>query len=176
MRYPDERQKNMPAKKIVYMALLTAIALIIFTVEAQIPNPIPIPGVKLGLANVVTVYAMFTLGPASTLMILVCRVLLGSIFAGQMMSLLYSLGGGLLCFLSMLIMRKLVTLKQIWACSVVGAVFHNTGQIIVAILITQSMGLIAYFPFLLVSGILAGLFTGLCAQNIVLRLSKNVVK
>lgn len=162
----------MKAKKITYMALLTAIALIIFVIEAQIPNPIPIQGVKLGLANIVTVYSMFVLGPAPTLLILVSRVFLGSVFSGQMMTFAYSMAGGLLCYLSMLIMRKLVGRNQIWVCSAVGAVFHNIGQIIVAILITATPGLIAYLPILLVSGILAGIFTGLCAQYVVRRLPK----
>ena len=166
----------MKVKKLVLMALLTAMALIIFTVEAQIPNPVPIPGVKLGLANIITVYAMFTLGPVPTLMILICRVFLGSVFAGQMMTLFYSLGGGLLCYGSMLIMRKFVTLRQIWVCSAVGAVFHNIGQILVAILITHTPGLIVYLPLLLVSGIIAGILTGLSAQFIVQRLPGQFTK
>ena len=165
----------MKVKKLVLMALLTAVALIIFIVEAQIPNPAPILGVKLGLANIVTVYAMFVLGPRPTLMILICRVFLGSVFSGQMMTFLYSMGGGLLCYSSMLIMRKLVTLRQIWVCSVIGAVFHNIGQIIVAILITRTVGLIAYFPLLLVSGIIAGIFTGFCAQFMVQRLPETSI-
>ncbi len=162
----------MRLKKVTTMALLTAIALIIFIVEAQIPALVPIPGVKLGLANIITVYSMFVLGPAPTLMILVARVLLGSLFSGQVMALFYSMAGGLLCYASMLVMRKLVRPKQIWVCSVVGAIFHNIGQILVAVLITRTPGLLIYFPVLLVSGILAGLFTGLCAQFIVERLPK----
>jgi len=160
----------MKTKKIVLMALLTAIALIIFVVEARMPNPIPIPGAKLGLANIVTVYAMFVLGPIPTLMILICRIFLGSIFSGQMMSLFYSLSGGMLCYASMLVMRKIVGLKQIWVCSVVGAIFHNIGQIAVAVAITRTSGLIAYLPFLMVSGICAGALTGMGAQFIVRRL------
>ena len=85
------------------MALLTAIALTIFMAEAQIPNPIPIPGAKLGLANIVTVYAMFVLGPRDTLMILLARVFLGSVFSGQMMTFWYSMAGGLACFAVMLL-------------------------------------------------------------------------
>ena len=166
----------MKIKKLVNMALLTSVALIIFTIEAQIPNPAPIPGIKLGLANVITVYSMFTLGPVPTLMILLCRVILGSIFSGQMMTLFYSLGGGLLCFLSMLVMRRLVTQRQIWVCSVVGAVFHNIGQIVVAICITRTPGLVVYLPVLLVSGIVAGTFTGACAQFVVLRLPGRFTK
>ena len=157
----------MKIKKLVYMALLTAAALIMFVIEAQIPNPVPIQGVKLGLANIVTVYAMFALGPGPTLMILLCRVFLGSVFSGQMMTILYSMSGGILCYLSMLIMRKLVTIRQIWVCSAVGAVFHNIGQIAVAIFITRTPGLVAYLPVLLVSGIITGVFTGLCAQLVV---------
>lgn len=161
----------MNVRKMIHMALLTAVALILFIVEAQIPNPVPIPGVKLGISNIVTVYAMFTLGPLPTLAILLCRVFLGSVFSGQMMTFLYSLGGGLLCYLSMLVMRRLVTERQLWVCSAVGAVFHNVGQILVAILITQTSALIVYLPILLVSGVLTGVFTGLCAQFVVGRVA-----
>ena len=162
----------MKTNRITLMALLTTIALIIFMVEAQIPSPVPLPGVKLGLANIVTVYAMFVLGPGPTLAVLLARVLLGSMFSGQMMALLYSLSGGLLCYFSMLVMRRLVTLKQIWVCSVVGAIFHNIGQVCAAVLITRTAGVAAYLPFLLVSGIVAGLFTGLCAQFLIARLGE----
>ena len=126
------------------MGLLTALALIIFTVEAQIPPLVPIPGVKLGLANIITVYAMFCLGPRDTLMILLCRVFLGSVFSGQMMTLAYSLSGGLLCYLVMLGMRKLVTENQIWVCSVIGAIAHNIGQILAAVAIAQTAQLLVY--------------------------------
>ena len=151
------------------MALLTAVALIMFTVEAQIPSLVPIPGVKLGLANIITLYAMFQLGPADTLLILVARIFLGSLFAGSMVTLIYSLSGGLLCYLMMLLLRKLLTLRQIWVCSVIGAVFHNIGQTLAAIAVYRTIAVAAYFPLLVVSGIITGLFTGLCAQFIVQR-------
>ena len=160
-------------KRLTRMSLLTALALIIFTIEAQIPALVPIPGVKLGLANIITVYAMFCLGPRDTLLILLCRIFLGSIFSGQMMTLLYSLSGGLLCYLVMIPMRKLVTEQQIWVCSILGALAHNIGQIIAAILIARTPGLIVYLPVLLISGILTGAFTGFCAQFVVQRLRKK---
>lgn len=160
-------------KRLTRMGLLTALALIIFTVEAQIPALVPIPGVKLGLANIITVYAMFCLGPKDTMMILLCRIFLGSVFSGQMMTLFYSLSGGLLCYLVMLPMRKLVTEKQIWVCSVVGAIAHNIGQIIAAICIARTPGLIVYLPVLMISGIIAGTFTGLCAQFVISRLPRK---
>lgn len=154
----------MEPKKLTRNALLTAIALTIFMLEAQIPPLVPIPGVKLGLANIVTIFALFTYGSRDALMILLVRVFLGSVFSGQMTTFFYSLAGGLLCFAVTLLMKKIVTDKQIWVASIIGAIFHNIGQILMAILITSTPGIAVYLPILLVSGILTGLFTGLCAQ------------
>ena len=84
----------MKTKKLALMALLTAIALTIFMVEAQIPPLVPLPGVKIGLSNIVTVFAVFALGPKEAASILFCRIFLGSIFAGNFSSILYSAAGG----------------------------------------------------------------------------------
>lgn len=154
----------MEPKKLTRNALLTAIALTIFMLEAQIPPLVPIPGVKLGLANIVTVFALFTYGSRDALMILLVRVFLGSVFSGQMTTFFYSLAGGLLCFAVTVLMKKIVTDKQIWVASIIGAISHNIGQILMAILIASTPGIAVYLPILLVSGILTGLFTGLCAQ------------
>lgn len=154
----------MELKKLTRDAFLTAIALTIFMVEAQIPALVPIPGVKLGLANIVTVFALFAYGPKDALLILLIRVFLGSVFSGQMTTFFFSLSGGLLCFAVTRLMKKVLSERQIWVAAVIGAVFHNIGQIIVAILITSTPGIIVYLPILLVSGIITGLFTGLCAQ------------
>ena len=99
------------ARRVTRLALLTAIALTIFMVEAQIPVAVPIPGVKLGLANIVTVYTVFALGAGDALLVLVSRVFLGAVFSGQMMTLLYSLGGGLLCWLAMVELKRLLTVN-----------------------------------------------------------------
>ena len=154
----------MGAKRIARMALLTAIALTIFMVEAQLPPLAPIPGIKLGLANIVTVWAMFALGPADALMILLARILLGGVFSGQMMTLAYSLTGGMFCYLSTVLMRKLVTEKQIWAAGIVGAVAHNLGQLSAASAIMGTGAVWYYCPVLMISGILTGAFTSLAAQ------------
>ena len=156
----------MNTKRLTIMSLLTSMALIIFIIEANLPSLTPVPGIKLGLANI-----MFILGPLDTLLILLSRIILGSIFSGNMSVLLYSLGGGILCYLSMLIMRKFLTLKQIWICSVIGAISHNIGQITVAIFITHTTALIYYLPILMVSAIVSGTFTGLCAQYLISRLN-----
>ena len=155
----------MRTKRLTELALLATIALTIFTIELRIPNPFPIPGIKLGLANIVTVYALYHYRAGEVLMVLLTRIFLGALFAGSMMSLLYSLAGGMFCLAGMLLLRQVIPEQGIWFASVIGAVLHNAGQIAVAVLVTRTVGVIAYFPVLLVSGCLAGLFTGLCAQT-----------
>ena len=140
--------------------------------EAQLPVLVPIQGVKLGLANIVTVYAVFALGPGDALLILCARVFLGAVFSGQMMTLLYSLGGGLLAWLVMTGLRKLLTKEQLWLCSPVAAIFHNLGQLLVAAGIMKTWVVMAYLPYLVLSGIITGLFTGLCAQYFIQRIEK----
>ena len=162
-----------PAKgtrRLTRLALLTTIALTIFMVEAQIPVLIPIPGVKLGLANIITVYAVFVLGPGDALMILIARVFLGAVFSGQMMTLFYSLGGGLLCWLVLLGLRHLLTPRQIWLSSPISAIFHNLGQLLVAAFFLKSWVVLVYLPYLILAGTAAGLFTGLCAQVFLTRM------
>ena len=161
----------MDTKRITRLALLTALALILFAVEAQIPPPVPIPGVKLGLANIITVYAMFRFGPRDTLLILLTRVLLGSFVTGAVSALIFSLSGGLLCYLVMLALRRVLTERQIWVCGVIGAVAHNIGQILACVAVYQTTAVLAYLPSLLLSGIVTGLFTGLAATYLLKRLN-----
>ena len=162
----------MQVRRLTRDALLTAVALTIFMIEAQIPAPIPVPGVKLGLANIVTLYALFMLGPRDALGILLARIVLGSLFAGNMMILLYSLAGGLLCWLLCCVLRRMMTDRQIWLCSIFGAIAHNLGQMAVAIAVTRTPGLLAYLPALMISGILAGAFTGWSAQFLIGRMKR----
>jgi len=163
----------MNTKKLTEMALLTTAALIIFIVELHIPNLIPIPGVKLGLANIITVYAVYHYSAKESAIILLTRIMLSAIFSGNMMSLSYSLAGGFLCLVGMLLLRRVIEEKYIWVCSVLGAVLHNIGQIMVAVIITKTVSIAIYFPFLLVSGCIAGLLTGLCAQEITSRVCSH---
>ena len=158
--------------RVTRLALLTAIALTIFMAEAQIPVAVPIPGVKLGLANIVTVYAVFVLGPGDALLVLTARVFLGAVFSGQMMTLFYSLGGGLLCWAVLTLLRRLFSKGQIWLCSPVSAVFHNLGQLLVAAALMKTWAVLAYLPYLVIAGAASGLFTGLCAQFLIKRLDR----
>lgn len=162
----------MGAKKVTRLALLTGISLILFVVEMQIPNPFPIPGVKLGLANVITVYALYTCRAREVILVVLARILLASLFGGNMMAFLYSFAGSVFCLAGMLLLKRVIDEKHIWIGSIFGAVLHNLGQMTVAILVLGT-GFLLYLPFLLVSGCLAGAFTGVCAQLVVNRLRKE---
>ncbi len=159
----------MKAKRLAILAALTAASLIIFIVELQIPNPFPIPGIKLGLANIITVYAVYRFKPYEVALIVVTRLLLGSIFSGNIAALIYSASGALLCLGGMLLLKNIIDERHLWLASVFGALLHNTGQMAAALLVTQTPGLLAYYPFLIVSACLSGAFTGLCAQIVVKR-------
>ena len=163
----------MDTKKLTRLGLLTCLALIIFIVELRIPDIVPVPGVKLGLANIVTVYCVYNYRPAETAMMLYSRILLGALFSGNLMALWYSIAGGTLCFIGMEILKNIISEDNMWFLSIVGAVLHNIGQISVAVLVLKSTSVIAYLPFLLISGCIAGMFTGLCAQMVSKRLRKS---
>ena len=170
---PPQDKRPSQARRLTRAALLTAIALTIFLAEAQLPPPVPIPGIKLGLANIVTVYAMFVLGPRDTLLILLSRIFLGAVFSGQMMTLFYSLGGGLLAWLIMCLLRPVFHKEHLWLCSPVAALFHNLGQLLAAAAIAKSWVVLVYLPYLVLAGLITGTLTGLCAQLVVGRLSRN---
>lgn len=154
----------MQTKKLTHLALLTAIALILFVVEAQIPPPIPVPGIKLGLSNIITLVALICYGPKDALLVLITRILLGSFFCAQLMTLFFSLAGGLLCFSLCTCLYRHFSLQKLWCLSMLGACAHNIGQILVAIVVTGTVDILWYLPILLISGIVTGIFTGLIAR------------
>lgn len=159
----------MSIKKITELSLLTAAALIIFIVELRIPDIIPIPGVKLGLANIITVYAVYRFKPGETAMLVTARIILGSFFGGNVSAIIYSASGAVLCLLGMLAICRVIPQNYVWLCSVIGAILHNVGQITAAVCVTGSFAVISYLPILIVSGSIAGLFTGMCARLIIKR-------
>ena len=165
----------MKVKKLTLMALLTAIALTIFMIEAQIPAPVPIPGIKLGLANIVTVFAVFVLGPGEAAMILFARIFLGAVFAGNFSTILYSGAGGLCAILTTIGLRKMLTMQQLWVAGALGAVAHSLGQMAVAVAVTGTPALVSYLPVMIICSVITGVFTGLCAQFVRNR-GKNIWK
>lgn len=151
-------------KTLTAMSVLTALALIIFMVEAQIPTLTAIPGIKLGLANIVTLIALKFLGRKEAGMILAARIILGSVFAGNFSIILFSGAGGLLCYILMSL--AIHRIGQLWVVSVLGAIAHNAGQLIAAALIMKSASVFLYMPVLMISAIITGVFTGICATYI----------
>ncbi|WP_122789144.1 Gx transporter family protein [Intestinibacillus sp. Marseille-P6563] len=156
-------------KKIAQGGLLVAVALVLSLVEKMFPLQavVPIPGIKLGLANVVTLFALTLLGTQAALTILLCRVTLASIFMGSITGFLFSLFGGLL---ALLVMRLLLLREDRWfslvGVSIGGAATHNIGQIGAAILTLGTLNVAAYLPLLLVSSIPMGWVTGLTASAV----------
>ena len=160
---------DLKIRKLTQMALLTAIALTIFMVEARIPALVPIPGIKLGLSNIVTVFAVFMLGSREAAAILFARIFLGAVFAGNFSTILYSGAGGLCAIAVTIAVKRILTKKQLWVAGALGAIAHSIGQMAAAIAITRTPGLMAYLPIMILCSIITGIFTGLCAQILVNR-------
>lgn len=159
----------MKTKKLTVLALLSAIALTIFVIEAQIPALVPIPGVKLGLANIVTVFTVFAFRGRDGALVLAVRIFLGAVFAGNFSTIFYSAAGGALAILVTIGLKRILTNKQLWVAGVLGAVAHSVGQMAMAVAITGTPGLVLYLPVMVVCSVITGLFTGLCAQFVLNR-------
>ena len=159
----------MKTRKLTTLSLLCAIALTIFMVEAQIPALVPIPGIKLGLANIVTVFTVFAIGAKEGALVLAVRIFLGAVFAGNFSTIFYSAAGGALAMGVTILSRKFLTKKQLWVAGVLGAIAHSVGQMGMAVALTGTPGLAVYLPVMIVVSIITGCFTGLCAQLLVNR-------
>lgn len=148
-------------RRLALCAVLTALALGLSTVEGMFPITllIPLPGVKLGLANIVTVFALYTLGATSAVLILLGRCLLGAMFAGNFNALLFSLLGGLSAMAVMILLKKCRKLT-LYGVSIGGAAAHNIGQIGAAMLTLGSVNVLGYLPLLLVVSVFTGVLTG----------------
>ena len=151
------------SKRIALCAVLTALALALSLAERMIPLEllIPIPGIKLGLANVVTMFALLFLTPREAFAILFCRVTLAALFAGSVTSFAFSLLGGL-CALTTtwILLHRRESWFSLYGISAASAAMHNVGQIIAGMVIMQSVNVIAYLPLLLIAAIPMGFLTG----------------
>lgn len=159
-------------KKLALMALLTAMALTIFMIEAQIPAPVPIPGVKLGLANIITLTTMLLLGKKEAGAVLAMRIFMGAMFAGSPSTILYSAAGGLLAYIAMCLLVGVIPERRLWLTSAISAVCHNAGQLTACALIVKTPGVFVYAPALMASGIITGIFTGFAAMYLIKALRK----
>ena len=159
--------------KMIFISLIVAQALVLHVIEGMIPVPIGIPGAKLGLANIFTIISLYILGFKSTVIVVVLRVALATMFGGTLSSFLFSLSGGLLSLFSMAIIKNLLKDKvSIIGVSGAGAVSHNIGQLLVASYIVRNWTVMMYLPVLTFIGIGTGIFIGITANYIIGHMSK----
>ena len=156
----------MNIRKLTELSLLLGLSLILFTVEAAAP-PIPVPGVKVGLSQLVTLFALFRYGWREAASLLLARIFLSAIFGGGMAALLFSLSGGMLSLLAMAIGKRFG--GRIIPVSLTGAVFHNAGQLLAAVYVTGTWAVLAYGPVLFLAALLAGFFIGVIGRGILVR-------
>lgn len=153
----------MKPQKLATLALFTTISLAIYAAESMLPPLVPIPGIRLGLANIITLILLCTASIKDASLVLLVRILLSALLFGQAVSLLYSLAGGVLSLLAMALINRLLRDRNLPITGIFGGLFHNLGQLLTALLITRTAGVFVYLPFLILGGILTGAFTGLCA-------------
>ena len=163
----------METRKIARMGLLVALAMILSYVESLIPAFVAVPGVKVGLANIVVIFALYTLGPVEALTVSLLRVILSSFLFGSVLSLLYSLSGALLSLGGMIVMKKLKIFSTL-VVSITGGVLHNVGQILVACLVLETDVLLYYLPVLILSGVVTGAVIGIIGSLVIKRLENNI--
>lgn len=169
MRYPNDRRTDI--KKTAYFGMYTALALIFSYVENLIPIPIGIPGAKLGLANLITVFALYHIGKREALLLSLIRIVLSGFMFGNLFAILYSLAGGLVSFGCMVCLKHFRGFSII-GVSIGGGVSHNIGQLFVAALVLRSIQIIHYLPVLMLAGLISGFLIGIVAKEVLDRIFK----
>lgn len=160
--------RNGRTQRIAQLGLLTALALIASYIELLVPIPIGIPGVKLGLANLVVVWALYALTPKEALVVNGMRILLSGFLFGNLSMILYSLAGASLSFLCMYLAKRQGSFS-IMGVSILGGVSHNIGQLIVAMLALETVSLAYYGPVLLLAGLATGFVIGIVSREVLKR-------
>lgn len=155
--------------KVAYFGVFTALALIFSYVESLIPIRFGIPGVKLGLANLIVVITLYKMSIKEAYILSVVRILLAGLMFGNLFAILYSLAGGILSLIIMCILKK-TDKFSIYGISMAGGVFHNIGQLVMATIVLESVSIGYYFPVLLLSGLVTGFVIGVIANEMIKRL------
>lgn len=166
-------KKILDTKRLVTLSALIAIAMILSYIESMIPAFVAVPGVKVGLSNIATVFALYALGWQYAICVSVVRVLLSALLFGNAVSLIYSLSGAALALLVMILLKKLDKFSSV-GISVAGGVCHNIGQVIAACLVMETAAISLYIIPLTLSGTIAGVVIGLVAGNLVERVKKYI--
>lgn len=163
--------KTMNNRKLVTIALFTTTALMLSYIESLFPFFFGVPGMKLGLANLAVVIALYFYGWREALTVNALRIILSGLLFGNLFSILFSLGGALISFLCMVSARKLGL--SLYGVSMAGGVFHNVGQLLIAAFIVQTVEIGYYAPFLLTAGLVTGLLIGVLGKELLHRMPKG---
>ena len=156
-------------KKLALLSMCACLAMVLSFAESRIPPLTAIPGIKMGLANIAVMFALYKLGSREAAVISLVRVLLVSLLFGSFVSLLYSLAGAVLSLTVMLLLRRFSPFTQV-GVSVAGGVCHNIGQIIMACILLETNVIVYYLPFLLLSGTVTGVLVGAAAALLIKRI------
>lgn len=159
-------------KKVAFLGVFLALALIFSYVETWIPNFFGVPGMKLGLTNIVIVIMLYCMGAGEAYGVSLCRVVLAGFLFGNPFSIIYGLAGAVFSLTVMLLIKKTGKFRII-VISAVGGICHNIGQLIIAILVVENYKVVYYLPVLLISGLITGIIIGIISQEIVLRVNKE---
>jgi heptaprenyl diphosphate synthase len=159
--------------RLVTLSAIIAVAMILSYVESLIPAFVAVPGVKIGLSNIATVFALYALGWPYAICVSVVRVFLSALLFGNFVSLIYSLSGAALALLAMILFKKLDIFSSV-GVSVAGGICHNAGQIIAACLVMETAAISLYLIPLVISGTIAGVVIGVIAGNLVERVKKHI--
>lgn len=170
-RIPSRQNVGNSAAKVAVYGLLLALAMVFSYVEMLIPISLGVPGVKLGLANLVTMVGLYTIGVPGTIFVNLLRIVLTGFTFGNMFSMLYSLAGAALSLFLMFLAKKSGWFSSV-GVSIIGGVGHNAGQLAVAAFVVQTLGVFSYLPVLLVSGTVAGALIGLLGGIIAGRIGR----
>ena len=158
--------RNKQAQQIALSGLLTSLMLVFGFIERQFPLPVPVPGIKLGLANSVLLYALYMLGVKRATVLMLLKALMSWLIYTNMSAMFYSLGGGFLSLVAMILLHRMKGVSII-GVSALGAVFFNVGQILMAVVMLNTPQLIVtYLPILMISGVVTGVLTGVVAQMV----------
>lgn len=159
------------SKRVAKCGLLIALAMVFSYVEVLIPFNFGIPGIKLGLANLIVVVGFYSMKTTDVIAVSLVRIFLSGLLFGNLMSILYSLSGGILSIIVMLLLKRLHRFSIV-GVSIAGGVFHNIGQIIVAMLILENFAVAVYLPPLLIAGTITGMLIGILAMRMLLVIKK----
>lgn len=159
------------SKKVAMAGMFTALAMIFSYVEVLIPINLGIPGMKLGLANLVVVVTLYTMGVPMAFAVSMIRIMLVSMTFGSFSAMLYSMAGGILSFCGMALLKKVPNFSVI-GVSLLGGVLHNVGQLLVAMAVVENINLIAYLPPLMIAGMVTGILIGIVSAQVIPRIKK----